>query len=192
MPVPVAGANPAAAPPPPVVQQDPVQSSAPQFPVPEPATAAPVRFSGTSHVAFLNYSPHHIIYNGAEYPSAMHLHEALKFLPHNPGFAERIRNCPDVAGVHPLSEELARSSPNAVRPDWAAVYLPLMQEVILQKFKLHADLRAMLLETGDAPLIYADQLDSFWGEGPAGNGHNNLGRILEQVRASLRVEGGLS
>jgi ribA/ribD-fused uncharacterized protein len=68
-----------------------------------------------------------------------------------------------------------------------------MQEVLLHKFRQHADLRGMLLATGDAPLIYADEQDTYWGEGPPGqNGMNHLGRILERVREELRREGGLA
>ncbi|KAJ7695159.1 hypothetical protein B0H17DRAFT_1056657 [Mycena rosella] len=181
---------------------------APQFPVPQqafgdaqqtPFTAAPgpapIRFSGATpeYLAFLNYSRHPIMYRDAEYPSAMHLHEAMKYLPHKPDFAERIRRCPSIGAVHPLSEELKHMSPDAVRSDWGTAYLPLMQEVILNKFQQHPDLRTKLLQTGDAPLIYADEQDTYWGEGPPGRaGLNHLGRILEEVREELRREGGLA
>ncbi|KAJ7286331.1 hypothetical protein C8J57DRAFT_1287346 [Mycena rebaudengoi] len=202
-PVPVVVMNPAVVPPPPVIlNQDPHQPHqqrppSPNMPMPMPATAPePIRFSGATqrYFAFLNYSPHRIMYQGVEYPSAMHLHEAMKYMPHNPALAERIRQCPSVADVHPLSEELTRNGgPRAVRADWGEVYLSLMRDVILAKFRQHPDLRAMLLETGDAPLIYADEHDTYWGEGPPGTaGLNNLGVILEQVRRELRVEAGLA
>ncbi|KAJ7286324.1 hypothetical protein C8J57DRAFT_1051547, partial [Mycena rebaudengoi] len=145
---------------------------------------------------FLNDSPHRIIYQGAMYPSAMHLHEAMKYMPHNPAIAERIRRCPSVADVHPLSlsEELTRNGgPHAVRAGWGEVYLSLMRDVILLRFSQHPDLRMMLLETGDAPLIYADEYDMYRGEGPPGMAElNNLGVILEQVGRELRVEAGLA
>ncbi|KAJ7074911.1 hypothetical protein B0H15DRAFT_868529 [Mycena belliarum] len=159
-----------------------------------PAGPAPIRFSRstTNYLAFLMYSPHHIVYRDVEYPSAMHLHEAMKYLPNNPALAERIRACPDITGVHPLSTELSRMYPDAVRSDWGTAYLPLMEEVILQKFRQHADLRAKLIETGNAPLIYADDQDTFWGEGaPGQGGFNHLGHILERVREELQREGGL-
>ncbi|KAJ7880264.1 hypothetical protein B0H14DRAFT_2231165, partial [Mycena olivaceomarginata] len=133
---------------------------------------------------FLNYSHHPIMYNDVRYPTAMHLHEALKYLPTNPAFAEHIRRCPDVGQVHALSMQLESQAPNSVRSDWLAVYLQSMEEVLLHKFRQHADLLALLLGTGDAPLIYADPVDTYWGEG----GHNHLGKILERVRAELRRE----
>ncbi|KAJ7924157.1 hypothetical protein B0H13DRAFT_1601952 [Mycena leptocephala] len=161
---------------------------------PAPAPSTPIRFSGATpqFIPFLNYSPHRVMYQDAEYPSAMHLHEAMKFLPKNPAFAERIRTCADVARVYVLSEELTRQSPNAVRSDWASVYLSTMEEAILLKFRQHANLREMVVSTGDAPLIYVDEEDVYWGEGPDHNGMNNLGLLLQRVRTQLRSESGLT
>ncbi|KAJ7257874.1 hypothetical protein B0H12DRAFT_1110387 [Mycena haematopus] len=145
----------------------------------------PIRFSISTpqYHAFLTYSPHRVVYDEVTYPTAMHLHEALKYLPTNPAFAERIRTCPDAAGIHALSTQLETSSPNSVRPDWSAVYLQCMEDVLLLKFRQHADLRALLLGTWDAPLIYAEP-DTYWGEA----GSNHLGHILERVRTELRRE----
>jgi hypothetical protein len=90
-----------------------------------PAPSTPIRFSSATpkFIPFLNYSPHGVFYQDAVYPTAMHLYEAMKFLPKNPAFAERIRMCADVGRVSVLNEELTRQSPNAVRSDWASVYL---------------------------------------------------------------------
>ncbi|KAF8196668.1 hypothetical protein K438DRAFT_1456800, partial [Mycena galopus ATCC 62051] len=131
---------------------------------------------------FLNYSPHRIMYNEVMYPTAMHLHEALKFMPNNPAFADRIRTCFDPAQIGALSTQLERQDPNSVRSDWMTVHLQCMEEVILYKFQQHADLLTLLLGTGEAPLIYADPTDTYWGEG----GFNHLGHILEAVRERLR------
>lgn len=52
----------------------------------------------------------------------------------------------------------------------------------------HPDLMARLLKTGIAELIYAEANDSFWGEGPAGQGANELGQALMRVRERLQDE----
>ncbi|KAJ7743176.1 hypothetical protein B0H16DRAFT_1562120 [Mycena metata] len=192
----VPGPAPRPADPTPVILQDP------PFPVPRQnlsdgsfMSPAPIRFNGSTppYNAFLNYSPHRIVYNDIEYPSAMHLHEAMRFLPNDPTLAQRIRSCPDGAQVHPLSEQLARDYPASTRSDWPTAYLSCMEEAILHKFRQHPDLREMLLRTGDAPLIYADEHDSYWGEGmPGENGMNHLGHLLERVRMEIRREGGLA
>ncbi|KAJ7224504.1 hypothetical protein GGX14DRAFT_694201 [Mycena pura] len=157
-------------------------------------TQQPIRFSGSTpqYAAFLNYSPHRIIYNDKDYPTAMHMHEAMKFLPANPALAERIRMCPDVTEVYSISADLERLFPDAVRSDWPVEYINLMEEAVLLKFRQHANLRDMLLKTLDAPLIYADEQDIYWGQGPPGSGgENHLGKLLERVRAQLAAEGGL-
>jgi predicted NAD-dependent protein-ADP-ribosyltransferase YbiA (DUF1768 family) len=64
-----------------------------------------------------------------------------------------------------------------------------MEEVLYSKFKQHPSLRQLLLSTGDAPLVYADIGDDFWGDGPRAEGANYLGRSLVVVRERLRAEG---
>ena len=63
-----------------------------------------------------------------------------------------------------------------------------MDEVIYHKLLQHPGLRAMLLDTGLAEIIFADT-DLFWGEGPLHDGANELGRSLMRVRDRLRAEG---
>jgi ribA/ribD-fused uncharacterized protein len=136
----------------------------------------------------MNHSPHRIVYEDKIYPTATHLHEALKFLPNFPGMAERIRLTQKATDVYDISSSMAVSQ----RPDWASVFLVEMEEVLARKFRQHADLREKLvMETGERPLVYSDPLDSFWGVGPQGDGQNQLGRVLMRVRDRLRREGGM-
>jgi predicted NAD-dependent protein-ADP-ribosyltransferase YbiA (DUF1768 family) len=64
-----------------------------------------------------------------------------------------------------------------------------MEEVLYLKFKQHPDLRALLMNTGIADIIYAEASDPFWGSGPLGEGANRLGKALVQVRERLKSEG---
>ena len=57
------------------------------------------------------------------------------------------------------------------------------------KFKQHPTLRHLLFNTGFADIVYADSND-YWGEGPSGEGENELGKALIRVRDRLRHEGG--
>lgn len=63
-----------------------------------------------------------------------------------------------------------------------------MDDVIYEKLLQHPGLRAMLLDTGLADIIFSDA-DIYWGEGPLGNGANQLGQSLMRVRDRLRAEG---
>ncbi|KAF7370800.1 S5A-REDUCTASE domain-containing protein [Mycena sanguinolenta] len=182
----------AAVPPTPIALYDP---PVPHAPTPRagsdgrrstaPNMRPPIRFSSDTpeYHGFLTYSPHRVMYNDVIYPTAMHLHEALKYLPINPELAEHIRACPDAGEIQALSSQLQRQFPNSVRPDWSDVYLQSMEQVILLKFQQHANLRGLLLNTLDAPLIYGEP-DTYWGEA----GFNHLGHILEHVRTSLQRE----
>ncbi len=48
------------------------------------------------------------------------------------------------------------------------------------------DLRAELLGTGDGELVENAPRDYYWGCGRDGSGRNMLGKILMEVRESLR------
>jgi len=63
-----------------------------------------------------------------------------------------------------------------------------MRQVVLAKFTQHADLRTILLGTGDAQLVEHTAKDSYWADGGDGSGRNRLGQILMSVRAELRQQ----
>lgn len=62
----------------------------------------------------------------------------------------------------------------------------VMTEANLAKYTQHSNCRAWLLATGDRPLI-EHRPDPIWGDNLDGTGQNLLGRILELVRAMIRV-----
>jgi predicted NAD-dependent protein-ADP-ribosyltransferase YbiA (DUF1768 family) len=65
-----------------------------------------------------------------------------------------------------------------------------MDEILYLKFCQHGDLRAVLLSTYPAELVFVEPRDPFWGDG-AGLGMNELGKSLMRVRERIRIEGGL-
>lgn len=82
-----------------------------------------VRFNqqGT-YAGFMNHSAHRVLFKNQTYPSATHLHEAMKYLEHRPDLAENIRNCRDVKEVYPLSARYQQFQ----RSDWVQVFLQLV------------------------------------------------------------------
>jgi len=152
---------------------------------PHPTNPPTIKFDqNTSYPQFMNHSPHRVIWNGQQYPTALHLHEALKFLDHRPDIAELIRQCANIHEVYPLSAKYVEFQ----RPDWGDQFLPLMEEVLYSKFRQHPDLRIMLLGTGTADLEYASPVDEYWGSGADGRGANQLGKVLTEVREQLRED----
>ncbi|KAH9854864.1 hypothetical protein C2E23DRAFT_725270 [Lenzites betulinus] len=156
-------------------------------PPPPPPLPQPIRFDRThpTYAGFLHISPHKVHYQHKSFPTVLHLVEALRFLPDHPQQAEQIRRC----GTAEEAAAIAGSLRHIWRGDWDDVFEELLDEVLYNKFIQHANLRALLLETGDAPLVYAEPYDGFWGEGEGGRGLNHLGRSLARVRDRLRAEG---
>lgn len=78
-----------------------------------------------------------------------------------------------------------------VAPGWSRTKVDRMRAVLLAKFTQHADLRALLLSTGDARLVETATVDNtvnrFWGE-VNGVGKNTLGVLLMEVRSTLATE----
>jgi len=61
-----------------------------------------------------------------------------------------------------------------------------METLLRDKFTRHADLRILLLDTGDRELVEGNTWDDrFWGV-CEGVGENHLGRLLMKIRAELR------
>ena len=77
----------------------------------------------------------------------------------------------------------------ALRADWEAVKDEVMRAAVGRKFETHADIRAVLLGTGDEELVENAPGDRYWGCGADGTGLNKLGHILMEVRARLRQPG---
>ena len=63
-----------------------------------------------------------------------------------------------------------------------------MDEALLAKFRYNAQLRQILLETGQRPLEFSDPVDTFWGSTYDGTGQNHMGHSLERVRQILQDE----
>lgn len=173
---------------------------------PMPSVPPPVRFGQHDALnGFLNHSIYRIMYRSKTYPTGLHLHEAMKFIDNRPDIAEKIRVCPDVHSVYPLSGQFQ----DFQRSDWPAVYLECvcilsifsspqihtgiltflsfqMEEVITLKVQQHPDLRTLLMRTGTARIEYTDEHDEFWGTGRNGTGQNLLGKVMMRVREKFR------
>jgi ribA/ribD-fused uncharacterized protein len=132
---------------------------------------------------FSNFSAHGFDLDGLYWPTSEHYFQAQKFAgtPH----AEAVRQ----ARSPKQAAEMGRERTRPLRPDWEAVKDDVMRRAVRRKFEMHADIRAVLLGTGDEELIEATSGDYYWGCGTNGTGKNMLGQILMELRAALRAEG---
>jgi N-glycosidase YbiA len=88
-----------------------------------------------------------------------------------------------------VAARMGRSRARPLRPDWDRVKDDAMRRGVLRKFETHADIRAILLGTGDEEIVEAAPRDRYWGCGADGTGLNRLGQILVEVREALRRRG---
>ena len=87
------------------------------LPVPPiPQSPPELRFDQESpYYVFMNHSPHRVLYRNQTYPTALHLHEAMKFLDHRPDIAAQIRATQDIHQVYPVSAQWHQYQ----APDWS-------------------------------------------------------------------------
>jgi ribA/ribD-fused uncharacterized protein len=84
--------------------------------------------------------------------------------------------------------ELGRDSSKPLRRDWERVKDDVMRCAVAAKFRAHADIRHILLSTGDEEIVEDTTTDHYRGRGRTGSGKNMLGRILVRTRHQLRAE----
>ena len=79
----------------------------------------------------------------------------------------------------------AQANKHRQRPDWNAVKVDVMRDVLRAKASQHEYVRRKLLATGDRELIENSWRDDFWGWGPNRDGQNMLGKLWMEIRSEL-------
>src|SRR5262245_55405732 len=138
--------------------------------------------TGDDYGCFSNFAPYPIKLKGKGWPTSEHYFQAQKFAGTEHEEAIRQAKSPMIAA------RMGRDRSKPLRADWEAVKDDLMREAVRAKFAQHADLREILLATGDAVIVEHTDNDAYWGDGGDGSGKNMLGKILMEVRAELRAQ----
>ena len=118
-----------------------------------------------------------VTYDGDVYASTEHAYQAAKTF-----------NKADRARIRKMSCADAKRYGRQVQliEGWENKKIGIMEELVLQKFTVHTDLREKLLATDDAEIIEGNTWgDREWGT-VKGVGKNHLGKILMRVRKKLR------
>jgi N-glycosidase YbiA len=131
---------------------------------------------------FSNFSPHGIIIHDTYWTTVEHYYQAQKFAGTPDAVIIPVIHAADTPEE---AAALGRCSTRQIRPDWEVVKTQVMREAVLKKFLAHADIREILLNTGDRLLIEDSPRDYFWGCGANKTGQNHLGKILMGVREEI-------
>lgn len=147
---------------------------------------------GQPFYEFTNFYLAPIQLDGKEWPTTEHYFQAQKF-PNNPGIREYIRTqC--TAGRDAFNAARAARNKHALLPtdQWNAIKWEAIYQAVKAKFSQHANLKKLLLDTGDRVLVENAAPDTYWGIGINSRtgqaGYNNLGIILMKVRDELKAE----
>jgi ribA/ribD-fused uncharacterized protein len=145
-----------------------------------------------------HFHPALVELDGVVWPSAEHFYQAQKSF--DPAYRRAILEAPlpvqakrlaaAPAGTRKQSRQSwFKEKQKLPRTDWQEVKLDIMRRTDAAKFAQNEDLRQLLLATADAELIEDSPSDPYWGIGRDGNGLNWAGRVLMEVRESLRCDG---
>ena len=129
---------------------------------------------------FSNFAEYSVTIKKKRWPTSEHYFQAQKFKDKKDQEAIRKANSPMLAA------RMGRDRKRNLRRDWESSKVNVMREAVLSKFTQHEDLRELLLSTGDARIVEHTENDDYWGDGGNGRGKNMLGRILMDVRQTVR------
>ena len=124
---------------------------------------------------FSNFSLHCVNYKNKVFPTAEAAVQAQKN-PTDPEYVKR-----QIDADSPITSKRMGSKTN-IRKDWKNVANDIMLQILKCKFEQHPYLKETLLNTGLRPIIQHTRGDSFWGDGPSGEGDNRLGKSLVKLR----------
>lgn len=131
--------------------------------------------------AFSNLFPRPIDFEGRTYATSEHAYQAGKAA--KPAVRDWILSAPTPSLAAMAAHGLYVWD---VVPNWADIKFDRMRAVLRAKFEQHADLKALLISTGEARLVEAGTVNNavnrLWGE-VDGKGQNMLGVMLMELRS---------
>lgn len=133
-----------------------------------------------------NFSAFSLMWKCRRFPTSEHAYHWEKFPPGTRDGDQFARDAIlDATSAH-AAFKMAEGWKHLRRPDWDAVKVGIMRDILRAKAEQHEYVRRKLLATGDRELIEDSWRDDFWGWGPNRDGKNMLGRLWMEVRAELR------
>lgn len=119
-----------------------------------------------------------VTFEELNFPSVEHAYQAAKW-----PFNKRVQLTECTAGY---AKKLGRMAPNFNAKKWNKNKVELMRSLVFQKFQNNPELRKMICEMEGYKLSERNSWgDTFWGTNEKGEGENQLGQILMNVRDKL-------
>lgn len=139
-----------------------------------------VRFYEPEFYVLSNFSAFTLWWKGQRFDTSEAAYHWEKFPGHD-ALRTAIRCAPSAHEAFKLAE----GCPELRRPDWDAVKVGIMREILRAKVEQHEYVRRKLLATGERELVEDSWRDAFWGWGPNQDGRNELGKLWMEIRAEL-------
>jgi len=143
-------------------------------------------FYEQDHYYLSNFASFNLLWKERTFPTSEHAYHWEKFvLGTRDSDGAYVR---DVIRCAPSAHEafkLAERWKALRRPDWDAVKVEIMRDILRAKAAQHEYVRRKLLQTGTRELVENSWRDDYWGWGPNRDGKNMLGRLWMEVRAEL-------
>lgn len=137
---------------------------------------------GEEYGCFSNFAHYGFEAEGRWWKTSEHYFQAKKF--EGTVYEEQVR-----LSENPMeAAKMGRDRSLPLRSDWEEVKDEIMRQAVLMKFSQNADIREILLNTGEQELIENTTGDYYWGCGSSGEGKNMLGKILMEIRRRLKEE----
>jgi ribA/ribD-fused uncharacterized protein len=128
-----------------------------------------------------NFSAFTLEWKGLRFDTSEAAYHFEKF-PNDRNIQTAIRSAPSAHEAFKIAERQKAWR----RPDWEAIKVPVMLEILRAKVAQHEYVKRKLLATGTRELVEDSWRDDFWGWGPNRDGKNMLGKLWMQIRDELR------
>lgn len=148
-------------------------------------TAEQVFFYEQDHYYLSSFSSFTVQRHGIKFPTAEHAYHWAKF-PGNQSLQNIIRHAPSAHEAFVIAQNYKSQR----RPDWDAVKVDVMRDILWCKYSQHDYIQTKLPKTGERILIENSWRDDFWGWGPQRDGQNMLGKLWMEVRAQITRSAG--
>jgi ribA/ribD-fused uncharacterized protein len=150
----------------------------------KPDTDKQVFFYEQEFYVLSNFSAFCLDWKGERFMTSEAAYHSEKFTENDQDLRLHILHAPSAHAAFKIAERNKQFR----RPDWDAVKVGIMRDILRAKAMQHEYVMRKLLATGDRELIEDSWRDDFWGWGPNRDGQNMLGKLWMEVRQELRSQ----